>query len=139
ADALVGHLALAHPHRQAAAADHHAVHHHAAGGHPALEHVAEILHHAAGHLVVTDAVDLHPTLALLELHGAARHHHPVGRHGRAGHAGLTRARHGAHSHPLHHHARHRSHSFNVGLHATGLVSITPAPKADDTAGAAPRT
>ena len=45
--------------------------------HAAGQHRAEVLHHAAGHLVVAGAGDLHAARALLHLEGAARHHHPV--------------------------------------------------------------
>ena len=69
--ALVGHLALAHAHRQVAAADHHAVHHHAAAAHAAGQHRAEVLHHAAGHRVVAGAGDLHAAVALLHLHACS--------------------------------------------------------------------
>ena len=43
--------------------------------HAAGHHRAEVLHHAAGHLVVAGAGDLHAAGALLHLHRAAGHHH----------------------------------------------------------------
>src|SRR5262249_29982644 len=110
ADAGLGHLALAQAHREVAAADHHAVEHHAAATHPAGHHRAQVLHHAARHFVVADAGHLHAALALLELHGAARHHHVVGAgrprrraaHRRSAHRRNAHARH-PHSGTLHHH------------------------------------
>src|SRR5262245_62173085 len=119
ADAVRRHLAVAHAHGQVAAIDHHAVHHAAATAHAAGQHRAQVLHHAAGHLVVTTARDLHAARTFLELVRAARHHPPVyadrlarrgGRRGSA-HARDPHARH-AHAGPLHHHcARHEPNSF----------------------------
>src|SRR5208337_3833090 len=110
ADAIIGHLALAHAHRHVAAADHHAVHHHAATAHAAGHHGAEVLHHRRRHVVITLTGDLHATLALLHLHRATRHHRPLraGRHrGRAAHGALHHAAraHSRHPHPgpFHHH------------------------------------
>src|SRR5262249_9802953 len=73
ADAVAGHLALAHAHGQVAAADHHAVHHDAAAAHAAGQHGAEVLYHAARHLIVTGTGDLHAAGTLLKLVSAARH------------------------------------------------------------------
>src|SRR6516162_11583730 len=67
AHAVLGHLTLADPHGEVAAANDHAVHHAAATAHAAGEHRAQVLHHAGGHLVVAVAGDLHSARALLHL------------------------------------------------------------------------
>src|SRR5262249_12428517 len=81
-----------------------------AAAHAALEHRAEVFHHVRGHRVVARAGDLHAALALLHLHGAARHHHHAGHHGgghpaHRAHARHAHARH-AHPHAFHHHRAH---------------------------------
>src|SRR5207247_1656841 len=109
ADTRLGHLTLAHAHREVAGADGHAVEHHAAAAHAAGQHRAEVLHHAARHLVVAHAGDLHAAVALLELHRAAGHHHVVGRGGRrwAAHRRCAHRRYAHAGHPhsgtFHHH------------------------------------
>jgi len=52
ADAILSHFTFAHPHREIATTDHRAVHHAAAAKLGAGHHRAEILQHAAGHLIV---------------------------------------------------------------------------------------
>src|SRR5207253_2948260 len=75
ADALVGRLVLALPHREIAAMDRDAVPRAVAAAHPAGKHAAQVLHHAARRFIVRGALDLHPSRTLLELERAARHHH----------------------------------------------------------------
>src|SRR5262249_59093826 len=67
AAAGLGHVDLAQAHGQVAGADGHAVEHDAAAAHAAGQHGTQVLHHAAGHLVLADAGDLHAAGALLEL------------------------------------------------------------------------
>src|SRR5262249_35583500 len=65
AHAVLGHVALADRHREVTAANRHAVEHDAAATHAAGQHRAQVLHHAAGHLVLARAGHLEAALALL--------------------------------------------------------------------------
>jgi hypothetical protein len=77
AETAVGHLETAQAHREVAVATGHAVHHAAAAAHPARQHGAKVLNHAARHLVVAHARQLAAPRALLDLEGATGHHHPI--------------------------------------------------------------
>ena len=111
ADAILGHLALAHAHGQVAAADHHAVHHAATAAHGTGHAHAQVLNNAAGHLVGGAAHDLHAAGALFHLHRAARDHHGVHAGATGRHHSRHAARHAAgHSHRSHHRVDHSSRS-----------------------------
>lgn len=117
AASILGGFAHAHAHRQAAGANRHAVHHAAAGAETVLQHHAQVLHHAAGHRVVTHAMNLHAASALFEAHRATRHHHVVRadrhrrRHSRrCAHRRHPHRRHG-HLCAVHHHCAHSSDSI----------------------------
>src|SRR5262249_20141970 len=77
AHAAVGHLIAAQADGQVEVADRHAVAGAAAAAQAALEHRAELLHHAPGHRIITVASDPEAAGTLFHTESAARHHHEV--------------------------------------------------------------